>query len=164
MNMNISVVVGNPRPRGRTWNAAHRIAGHFGEVTTSIDVIDLGAGLLGWGDDGIRDAVARVAASDIVVFASPTYKAAYTGVLKTFLDKFEGGVGLQGVVAVPMQLGGSATHSLSPELHLKPVLVELGATIPAPALYLIDGDSPDPTEQAWVDRWAPVVRGAAKAR
>ncbi|GAA3513159.1 NAD(P)H-dependent oxidoreductase [Aeromicrobium panaciterrae] len=161
MSLDIAVVVGNPKPRGRTWDAAHRIAGHLGEVTTSIDVIDLGAGLLGWGDDGIKDAVARVAASDLAVFASPTYKSAYTGVLKTFLDKFEGGVGLQGVVAVPLQLGGSATHSLSPELHLKPVLVELGATIPAPALYLLDGEAPDPAEQAWVDRWATVVRAAA---
>lgn len=48
-----------------------------------------------------------------------------------------------------------------PELHLKPVLVELGATVPAPALYLLDSAvQPDPTEQGWLERWAPVVRSA----
>jgi FMN reductase len=162
MSIEVAVVVGNPKPKGHTWDVAHRIGAALGDVTTSIDVIDFGEPLLGWGDDAIKDAVARVADSDIAVFASPTYKAAYTGVLKLFLDKFAGSTGLQDVVAAPVQLGGNAVHSLSPELHLKPVLVELGAIVPAPALYLIDGDEPDPSEQAWLDRWGPVVQAAVR--
>ena len=32
----------------------------------------------------------------------------------------------------------------------------------APALYLVDSvPAPDPVEQAWLERWAPVVRAAA---
>ena len=58
-------------------------------------------------------------------------------------------------------LGAGPAHQLAPELHLKPVLVEVGATVPAPALYLIDSaPQPDPVEQAWLARWAPVVRAA----
>lgn len=159
--ISVAVVVGNPRARGRTWDAAHRIGAAIGNVTTSVDVVDIGPGLLGWGDDAVRDAVAAVAASDMVVFASPTYKAAYSGLLKLFLDKFDGSSGLEGVVAVPFQLGGNARHSLAPEVHLKPVLVELGAIIPAPALYLIEGaEQPDPVETAWLERWSPVLRAA----
>jgi FMN reductase len=161
--MSITVVVGNPKPRSRTWDAAHRLAaGLGGDVSASIDVVDLGPGLLGWGDPAVKDAVTRVAASDVVVVASPTFKATYTGLLKLFLDQFAGSTGLEGVVAVPLQLGAGPGHGLSPELHLKPVLVELGATVPAPALYLVDSAAqPDPVEVAWLERWAPVVRAAA---
>ncbi|MET0447906.1 MAG: NAD(P)H-dependent oxidoreductase [Aeromicrobium sp.] len=161
--MDITVVVGNPKPRSRTWDAAHRLAEGLGSpAQTAIDVVDLGPGLLGWGDPQVSEAVERVAASDVVVFASPTFKATYTGLLKLFLDQFAGGTGLEGVVAVPLQLGAGPVHALAPELHLKPVLVELGATIPAPALYLIDSaEQPDPVEVAWLERWAPVIRAAA---
>jgi FMN reductase len=160
--MSIAVVVGNPKPLSRTWDAAHRLAEGLGApARTAIDVVDLGPGLLGWGDPAVKAAVEQVAASDIVVVASPTFKATYTGLLKLFLDQFSGSTGLQGVVAVPLQLGAGPAHELSPELHLKPVLVELGATVPAPALYLIDSaPTPDPVEQAWLERWGPVVRAA----
>jgi FMN reductase len=160
--LDITVVVGNSKGRSRTWDAAHRLAEGLGaSASTSIDLVDLGAGLLGWGAPAVTEAVRRVAASDVVVVASPTYKATYTGLLKLFLDQFPGSTGLQGVVAVPLQLGGGPEHALSPELHLKPVLVELGATVPAPALYLIDSvPAPDPVEQAWLDRWGPVVRAS----
>src|SRR4051812_17567740 len=131
--LEISVVVGNPTPRSRTWTAGHRLAEGLGATTvTSIDVVELGPGLLGWGDEGVAATVARVAASDVVIVASPTFKATYTGLLKLFLDQFAGSTGLQGVVAVPLQLGAGPAHQLSAELHLKPVLVELGATVPAP--------------------------------
>ncbi|MET0930351.1 MAG: NAD(P)H-dependent oxidoreductase [Aeromicrobium sp.] len=161
--MDITVVVGNPKPRSRTWDAAHRLAEGLGSpAQTSVDVVDLGPGLLGWGDPAVAEAVKRVSASDVVVFASPTFKATYTGLLKLFLDQFAGGSGLEGVVAVPLQLGAGPVHALAPELHFKPVLVELGATIPAPALYLIDSaEQPDPVEVAWLERWAPVIRSAA---
>lgn len=158
MSVNVVVVVGNPKPRGSTWDIAHRIGGALGEVTASFDLVEFGAPLLGWGDDAVKAAVAEVSASDVVVFATPTYKAAYTGVLKAFLDKFDGRTGLQGVVAVPVQTGGSDAHRLSPEVHLKPVLAELGATVPAPALYV--STQPEGTEAAereWLERWAPVI-------
>jgi FMN reductase len=40
----------------------------------------------------------EIAASDIAIFASPTYKASDTGMLKAFLDRY-GSNGLAGVVA-----------------------------------------------------------------
>lgn len=74
-----------------------------------------------------------------MIFASPTYKASYTGLLKLFLDQFPSN-GLAGVVAVPLMLGAGLGHLLAPELLLKPVLVELGATCPTRGLYLLDSD------------------------
>ena len=75
--------------------------------------------------------------------ASPTYKATYTGLLKLFLDQIGTG-DLAGVVAVPLMLGAGPGHALAPDLLLKPVLVELGATTPTQGLYLIDRAWDDP--------------------
>jgi FMN reductase len=161
--MRVSIVVGNPKARSRTWDAAHRIAESLGATdVTAYDLVDLGPGLLGWGDPGVSSAVAEVASSEVAIFASPTFKATYTGLLKLFLDQLPGGTGLEGVVGIPLMLGAGPGHQLAPELHLKPVLVEVGATVPAPALYLIDSaEQPDAVEHAWLSRWSPVVGAAA---
>ncbi|WP_022903903.1 NADPH-dependent FMN reductase [Curtobacterium sp. B8] len=159
-----TVVVGNPKPASRTLDAAtvvlERLTGRAPDHV--VDVVELGAGLLGWGDEGVAEAVRTTAASDLVVVASPTYKATYTGVLKLFLDQFATADGLAGVVAVPVMLGAGPAHALAPEVFLKPVLVELGATVPAPALYLNDKHYSEPAStDAWTARWRDVVLGAA---
>lgn len=159
MQMNTVVVVGNPKPQSRTLDAGLRVAAHLGAIEpTVIDLAAFGAGLLGWGDENVKAAVARVSAADLVVFASPTYKASYTGLLKLFLDHFAGGEGLRGVLAIPLMLGAGPAHSMAPEVHLKPVLVELGAICPTPAIYQLDSAyTQDPSLEAWVDRWSPIV-------
>jgi FMN reductase len=99
----------------------------------------------------------------VVVVASPTYKAAYTGLLKVFLDRFPSD-GLAGVVAVPLMLGAGPAHALAPEHTLRPVLVELGATVPTRGLYLIDRDFANAaTLDPWLARAVPQVRAAAAA-
>lgn len=156
-----TVVVGNPKRGSRTRAAAERVAEALSGRAADhiIEVVDLGPALLEWGDDGIRAAVDTVAASDLVVIASPTYKATYTGVLKTFLDKFAGGTGMEGVVVVPLMVGGSWNHALAAELTLKPVLSELGATTALPGLFLIESEfESDGLIDRYAERWAPVVR------
>jgi FMN reductase len=161
-----TVVVGNPKPLSRTLSAAVSLA----ELITGnapdhvIDVITLGPGLLGWGDAAIADAVSLVKASDLLIVASPTYKASYTGVLKLFLDQFETATGLANSVAVPLMLGAGPAHALAPELLLKPVLVELGATVPIQGIYLLDATAQEPESSAkWRERWGPeLLRSAAR--
>ncbi len=107
MPMSVSVVVGNPKPRSRTWQAAHlvaeKIAGRPADL--SVDLADFGAALLDWAEDTVAETIKAVVASDLLVVASPTYKATYTGLLKLFLDRISGGA-LAGVTAVPLMLGG----------------------------------------------------------
>ena len=161
--MKVTVVAGNPKLASRTLDAATRVAEAVsGQAPdTVIDVITLGAGLLGWGDEGVAAAVKTVAASDLVVVASPTFKATYTGVLKLFLDQFATGDGLEDVVAVPLMLGAGPGHALAPDLLLKPVLVELGATTPAPGLYLSDSTYTEDTRITdYARRWAPALKAA----
>jgi FMN reductase len=160
--MKVAVVAGNPKPASRTLDAANRLARELTgqQPDVVIDVITLGAGLLGWGDAGVQAAVESVQGADVAVFASPTYKATYTGVLKLFLDQFATAEGLAGVVAVPLMLGAGPGHALAPDLLLKPVLVELGAATPAPGLYLIDSTYIEsPTIGDYAKRWAPIVAG-----
>ena len=159
----VAVVAGNPKPESRTLDAAVRVATALGgeEPEVVIDVVSLGAGLLGFGDPGVAEAVEQVRSAPAVVVASPTYKASFTGVLKSFLDQFPGG-GLDGVVAFPLMLGGAWGHSLAPEVFLKPVLVELGATCPVRGLYLLDSDYEAPAElKTWLDGARSFVPGAS---
>jgi FMN reductase len=153
-----TVVAGNPKPQSRTLAAAVKLAELITGATPDhvVDVITLGPGLLGWGDPVVADAVAIVKASDLVIVASPTYKASYTGVLKLFLDQFETASGLARSIAVPLMLGAGPGHTMAPELLLKPVLVELGATVPCQGLYLLDATAQEPESSAkWRERWAP---------
>jgi len=125
----VAVVVGNPKPQSRTLAAAVHVATELvGEPDLVVDLAALGAALLDWSDPHVLELVTRVGAADLVVVASPTYKGAYTGLLKLFLDRFAGGTGLTGL-AVPLMLGGSAAHSLAPEVMLRPVLTEIDGTI-----------------------------------
>ncbi|HVW42453.1 MAG TPA: NAD(P)H-dependent oxidoreductase [Amycolatopsis sp.] len=165
--MDVAVVVGNPKANSRTLDAAKMVA----EAVTAdlpatvVDVITLGPGLLGWGDESVAGAVRSVAAADVVVVGSPTFKATYCGVLKLFLDQFETGEGLRDVVAVPLMLGAGPAHALAPDLLLKPVLVELGATTPAPGLYLSEsGYREDSAISDYAQRWGPALIAAAKER
>jgi FMN reductase len=154
--MNVAVVVGNPKPRSRTLEVATRLATRLGDEPPKlvVDVVELGSGLLGWGDAAVTEAVEGVQSAGAVVVASPTYKATYTGILKLFLDQFATG-SLAGVVAYPVMLGGAWLHSLAPEVFLRPVLVELGATCPVRGLYLLDTDYHDPPG---LDGWVKEAR------
>jgi len=157
--MKAVAVVGNPKPASRTAEAAQALAIALrADEVELIDLVSLGPGLLGWGDPAVAEAKAKVQAADLAIFASPTFKATYTGLLKLFLDQFETGTGLSGVVSVPLMLGAGPAHALAPELLLKPVLVELGAICPTGALYQQDSTfRDDPALAAWLATWSPVV-------
>jgi FMN reductase len=138
VRVDISVVVGNPKPRSRTLTIAEavatQIAGERSKITRVIDLCDFASDLFTWPHDAVSALNQQVAASDVVVFASPTYKAAYTGMLKAFLDRYPSN-GLAGVVAVAVMTGGSSHHSMAVDTALRPLLVELGASVPSRGLY-----------------------------
>ena len=159
------VIVGNPKPRSRTYQAALLVAERLSgaEPALAVDLADLGTGLLDPADPAAGAAVEAVRGLDLVVVASPTYKATYTGLLKVFLDRFPSNA-LSGVVAVPLMLGAGPGHALAPEVHLKPVLAELGASTPTRALYLLDTAYDDPAVlEPWLDAWRGPVEAAVRA-
>ena len=154
----VAVVVGNPKPQSRTLAAALRVARELvGEPDLVVDLAELGAALLDWDDPQVADLVKQVGAADLVVVASPTYKSAYTGLLKLFLDRFAGGHGMSGL-AIPLMLGAGPAHALAPEVALRPVLTEIGGTVPGRGLYVIDTQHDDPAAYAaWLAVTRPIV-------
>ena len=156
----VGVIVGNPKAGSRTLDAAGVVAAQLTGRTADfvIDLATLGAGLLDWGDAAVAAAVAQVRSARLVVVASPTYKATYTGLLKLFLERFEAG-SLASVTAIALQLGGDWRHALAPEAYLKPVLNEIGASTPTSALYLLDADAAAGFENsATLAAWLPTAR------
>jgi FMN reductase len=82
-------------------------------------------------------ACALVAQSDAVVIATPVYKAAYSGVLKAFLDLLPQD-GLKDKLVLPLATGGSQSHMLALDYALRPVLSALGARHVLPSIYATD--------------------------
>jgi FMN reductase len=89
------------------------------------------------GHPTISRAVAQVAQARAIVVATPVYKAAYSGVLKVFLDLLAQ-TALKDKLALPLATGGSPNHMLALDYALRPVLQSLGAAQILPGIYATD--------------------------
>ncbi|WP_084773435.1 NAD(P)H-dependent oxidoreductase [Nonomuraea candida] len=161
--MRVVALVGNPREGSRTLAVAveaARVVGRRLGVAEPYEVVDLaalGPHLLAPGPSpAVEVALELVAEADVLVVAAPTYKGTYTGLLKAFLDRLRPQA-LAGKAALPLLVMGDARHALAVEVHLRPLLVELGATVPTPGLALLESELPRLAEvlAAWADRVAP---------
>lgn len=145
-NIEAVTLVGNPKAGSRTLHVAEEVTKQLvawlgGEgvkvSATTVDIAELGAGLLDWESKPVNDVLARIAACQLIVVASPTYKATYTGLLKLLLDRIPM-EGLAGRVAIPVMVAAAPIHVLAVETHLRPVLVELGACCPTRGLVVLE--------------------------
>ena len=90
-----------------------------------------------FGSEAVKEAQGLVAEADAVIVASPVYKAAYSGILKTFLDLVPER-GLDDKLALPLFVGGTIAHLLAVEYALKPVLAALGSRHILGGVYAVD--------------------------
>jgi FMN reductase len=106
----------------------------------------------------------RVLGSDLIVVASPVYKASYTGLLKAFLDHF-GRDELAARASVPVMVGASELHSLAVETQLRPVLVEIGASCPTRGFYVLESQVTDldVVLDPWLSIWGDALRAVMSA-
>jgi FMN reductase len=167
MTPTVVTLVGNPRPESRTHGVAHTLARELCRVLgaghpSTVDLAPLGSRVLDPSDEQARGAERRVLDADLLVVASPTYMATYSGLLKAFLDRLETG-SLAGTAAVPILLGGAPDHRLAVDVHFTPLLLELGADVPARGLFVLESDASRFGEYAskWAERHAAVLAGAA---
>ncbi|MFT4268805.1 MAG: NADPH-dependent FMN reductase [Xenophilus sp.] len=114
----------------------------------------------------ISRALDDLAAAPAVVVATPVFKAAYSGLLKVFLDLLPQGA-LKGKAVLPLATGGSPHHMLALDYALRPVLQSLGARHILPGLYASDVQvalTPEGAHQLQVelfDRLAEAVQALA---
>jgi FMN reductase len=119
--------------------AAERLH-HHGLPTRTLRLRELPAQPLlhaDFDDAEIRAALAAVAEARVVVLATPIYKAAYSGLLKVFLDLLPQD-GLAGKSVWTLATGGSLAHLLALDYGLLPVLSALGARSHVDGVYAAD--------------------------
>ena len=87
-------------------------------------------------DPDIARAVAALEAADAVVVSTPVYKAAYGGLLKTFLDLLPQ-FALRGKVVLPVATGGTPAHVLVVDYALRPVLASLAPSSITPGWFVL---------------------------
>jgi FMN reductase len=141
--MSVLLIAGSPSERSRSAALLDAVAQRLqfrGVQVERLHIRDLSAQALILADFGhptISHALGRVAKADVVVVATPVYKAAYSGVLKVFLDLLPQ-TGLAGKTVLPLATGGSPNHMLALDYALRPVLQSLGAKHILSGIYATD--------------------------
>jgi FMN reductase len=164
--MHITSISGSPSERSRSaWLTQFALTRLEGIATRSehIALRELpAAALLGAHaqEPAIAGAVDALAAAELVIVGTPIYKAAYSGLLKVFLDLLPPDA-LRGKTVLPLATGGSAAHLLALDYALKPVLSALGARHVLDGVFATDaqlqrheagGYVPEPDLLARLDR------------
>ena len=148
----ILTVSGSPRQQSRSAKLLDHVAADLavaGHRIEHLRILDLPAEPLQHGDVSdprIADAEARLDRADGVVIATPVYKAAYTGLLKSWLDLLPQ-YALQGKTVLPLATGGSMAQALALDYALRPVLQSMGARHVVQGFLAVDrfieSDGPD---------------------
>ncbi|MBD2253899.1 NADPH-dependent FMN reductase [Nostoc parmelioides] len=139
----ILAIAGSPSHPSRTYGILEHTAKLLQEEGLHVDILsvrDLPAEDLVFGkydSPALEQPKDLLAKADGVIIATPIYKAAYTGVLKAFLDLLPQ-KSLTGKVVLPIATGGTIAHLLSVEYALKPILGELGARHILATVYAVD--------------------------
>ena len=142
--MSILLIAGSPSERSRSAALLDAVQVHLalrGAEVERVLIRDLSPQALVLADvahPSIAQAVAKVARARAIVVATPIYKAAYSGVLKLFLDLLPQ-TAFKGKTVLPLATGGSPNHMLALDYALRPVLQALGADHILPGVFAIDG-------------------------
>jgi FMN reductase len=143
--VSIVVVIGHPTAGSRTGAVARHTAERLAPALSSagvpvrasqvVDLAELAPRLFEAG--GPEPALRAVCGADLLLTASPTFRAAYSGLLKLFLDLLPRG-GLAGTVAVPVTTAGLVAHWSTVDVMLSTLLRELRAEVPVPGVRVLE--------------------------
>ncbi|NHC12629.1 NADPH-dependent FMN reductase [Motilibacter deserti] len=141
----VVALVGNPRPASKTAALATAVAAEVsaaqlpgvGRTLEVVDLSALGPAVLDPASAAADRALQRVCAASVLVVATPAYKATFTGLLKSFLDRLPPD-GLVGVTAVPVAVAASQEDAATTEAALRALLDVLGAQVVPTSLVLLD--------------------------
>ncbi len=109
-----------------------------------IDLSQLPAeGLLGRRSDAaVERAVATASAAEVLVVATPVYRASYTGALKAFFDRFPYGA-LARTAVVLVATAAAAEHYLALDTGGRALIASLGGTTVSTVVYGTHDDFAD---------------------
>ncbi len=156
--MNVLALAGSPTlPSRSSWLLEQLLEGFrasaaAGSKTTVVALRDLPAQALLHADfkhPELQQASSQVAQADVILISTPIYKAAYSGLLKVFLDYLTQDA-LEGKAVLVLATGGSPLHFLSIDYALKPVLSSMGAKVFLDAVYATDSQLSKDGQGAYV--------------
>jgi FMN reductase len=155
----VVVVCGHPRPGSRTLRLATevgtRLAARRGHATfVTVDVAELGYGLLVPADVATGRALQEVQDAALLIVATPTYRGTFSGVLKVLLDQLPANA-LAGVLAVPVVTAEIQSQADAAEAFLARLLSALGADVVDFGLTAIEPELTDPVAVA--DQYASAI-------
>ncbi|QYM72333.1 FMN reductase [Pseudochrobactrum sp. Wa41.01b-1] len=135
------------KTRGFVEHIAGQAALSLGGVSSVYDIADLGASFPAahWPsqlDKQASDIVDEIAAADLLVVGTPTYKGSYTGLFKHFFDLLDPKL-LRGKPVILAATGGGDRHSLIVEHQLRPLFGFFEAFALPTAIYVSDRDFTD---------------------
>jgi len=139
----VITIAGSPSANSRSaaiLATARRLLERHHITTAALSVRELPAEDLMFGrfdNPAIVTWAAQIASARAVIIATPVYKAAYSGVLKAFLDCLPQHI-LAGKLVLPIATGGSPAHMLAIDYALRPVLASLGAQHILSGIYVVD--------------------------
>jgi len=141
--MTVLLIAGSPSAPSRSAVLLDAVAARLAErgvPAERLAIRELAAHALLLGEashPSVQQAVEQLRRADVIVIATPVYKAAYSGVLKVFLDLLPQSA-LKGKTVLPLATGGSAHHMLALDYALRPVLQALAARHIIPGIYATD--------------------------
>lgn len=141
--MSVLLIAGSPSERSRSAALLESVAQRLSQRGVYVERLllrELSPQALLLADTAHRTVVRaldQVARATTVVICTPIYKAAYSGVLKVFLDLLPQ-TGFKGKTVLPLATGGSAHHMLALDYALRPVLQSLAPRLVLPGIYVTD--------------------------
>lgn len=138
-----TVLSGSPSATSRTATVA-RLAANALAGSATVHLGDLSAeALLGRTlDAAVDDALATLRAAEVLVVATPVYRATYTALTKSIFDLLPSGA-LAGTVVVPIATGATRDHSLAIDHGLRPLVASLGAWTTPTGVFASHADFDD---------------------
>lgn len=141
--MSILLIGGSPSVTSRSGRLLANVGARLeqeGLPVETLQVRDLPAEALLHADfthPQILFALQQVAHAEGIVIATPVYKAAYSGILKAFIDLWPQ-FGLRGKIVLPLASGGSPAHTLILDYALRPVLASLAPKQVLESIYAVE--------------------------
>ncbi|MDD0809426.1 NADPH-dependent FMN reductase [Curvibacter sp. RS43] len=141
--MTVLLIAGSPSARSRSSGLLDSVGQRLQQRGVEVDRIQIrdlapeALVLADFGHPSILQAIAQVERASAIVVSTPVYKAAYSGVLKVFLDLLPQ-TALKGKTVLPLATGGSPHHMLALDYTLRPVLQSLAARHILPGVYATD--------------------------
>ena len=146
--LQVVVVNGSPNERSKTMGLADLVTSRLGAAVPidlhRVDVYRLGPGFTGaLARDDVPPAVAAafrlVEQADVLVAATPVYRASYSGMFKHFFD-FIDQYGMANKPVLLVATGGSDRHALIIEHALRPLFGFFQAATAPVGFYANSGD------------------------